>query len=299
MTVKTGWGKVKKIQRRCREECGLCVNAVEECDPSEVELSDYEQWRDEEGYWVGEYTFYGPDGKPNVSSNWNYPYDNYKGFITGKVEGNAYRQRNVFLYPPQTTETCSTVSDGVVGDGECGVNGNTKVFFADQNATTCSTNVELGGDISGPFGAFFDTTTELVGRENALLYQVWLKKEVFGLPEDLIYQSQLTTITANGNRRTRTAQGFDVFDPTNIGNPTYASFYREKKVTKDEFYAELRATLTEYNILESDTCAWQNGPTGAPEASPYTPGFDSCEEHLESGLEINDEMLRHLLFHHQ
>ena len=57
------------------------------CDPDEdVVIADFEQWRDETGYWIGEYSFYGPDGSPNVSASWPYPYGSYKGFITGNVE---------------------------------------------------------------------------------------------------------------------------------------------------------------------------------------------------------------------
>ena len=58
------------------------------CNPDEdVVLAYFEQWKDETGYWIGEYSFYGPDGKPNVSTSWPYPYQSYKGFITGNVEG--------------------------------------------------------------------------------------------------------------------------------------------------------------------------------------------------------------------
>jgi hypothetical protein len=57
------------------------------CDPEKVNLSDYPQWRAEQGYWIGEYTFLKGDGSPFVSGNWNYPYDNYKGFITGNISG--------------------------------------------------------------------------------------------------------------------------------------------------------------------------------------------------------------------
>ncbi len=57
------------------------------CDPVDVRLLDYPQWEAEKGYWIGEYTFLGGDGDPYVSSSWNYPYDHYKGFITGEVVG--------------------------------------------------------------------------------------------------------------------------------------------------------------------------------------------------------------------
>jgi hypothetical protein len=58
-----------------------------DCEPAKVELSDYPQWEAEKGYWIGEYTFLQGDGTPFVSPSWNYPYDHYKGFITGEVVG--------------------------------------------------------------------------------------------------------------------------------------------------------------------------------------------------------------------
>ena len=190
-----------------------------ECDKnnSSVDLKSYPQWKAEVGYWIGEYSFYGADGNPNVSPSWNYPYGSYVGFITGNVEGPSYRQRNVFLYPPQDTSICELVNNSTIGDGECGINGNTKIFEADQTAGACSTE----GTIEGPYQGYFNTKTELIGRENALLYQVFLNGAIFGLSKDLLYQSQLTTITkaADGStRRTRTAQGFEAFNPVSIDN---------------------------------------------------------------------------------
>lgn len=208
-------------------------------------------------------------------------YDDYRGFITGNIQGNAYRQRNVFLYPPQHTEVCDSQEDssvGIAGVGTCGVNGNTKIFSADQNATTCSTNPELGGDIEGLFAGTFATTTELVGSDNALLYQVFLGETLF--------QSQLTTLTIDGatgaQRRTRSAQGFI------NGVPGSLSFYREVKVSKEEFYAEMEQTLVDYNILTSDTCTWVDPPSGFGPVvdSGLTPGIQGCMEHLEQSFEL-------------
>ena len=77
--------------------------------------------------------------------------------------------------------------------------------MADQQATNCSSDPTLAGDIEGPYRGVFDTFTELIGPiNNALLYQVFYQGTLF--------QSQLTTITeiSNGTlRRTRSAQGFD------------------------------------------------------------------------------------------
>lgn len=189
-----------------------------------------------------------------------------KSFILNR---NAYRQRNVFLYPPQTEEMCA-IDNTTVGDGICGENGNTKLFEADQSATTCSDEPGRGGVIEGPYAGAFKTKTELIGRDNALLYQVYTDKDVFQLEEDGLWQSQLTTINTNlfnETLRVRTAQGFG-FD----GEPSYASFYREKRVSKDYFYAMLNETLIEYSIQESDTC------DGA--------GMDGCISHLEQSFEL-------------
>ena len=263
------------------------LRGLQSCDPNEVVLADYPQWQAEEGYWIGEYSFYQADGTPNFSDDWPYPYDTYRGFITGNVEGNKYRQRNVFFYPPEPTEDCKR-RDGVqvVGDGKCGMNGNSLVFFADQQATTCSDNEELAGDIEGDFAPGITTTTELIGDDNALLYQVFFDPVPGVVPKKII-QSQLTTITKDPDTdttyRTRNAQSFSAFAPPQ-GVVTNASFFRERKVTKEEFYAEMRATIAEYNILESDLC-FLNGFGRAP-VEGYVAGFDQCEAHLESSFDL-------------
>ena len=227
-----------------------------------------------------------------------------------------YRQRNVFMYPPQTSTKCADDSS-VKGEGECSKNGNMKVFEADQTATTCSLNPELKGDIEGAYGSLSYTYTELVGRDNALLYQVWLTKEslnyyegaILGNPygrctggpyvwdcgytSDRLLQSQLTTLTTvidstsgeSVTHRTRTAQGFDAF--TNVGATSYASYYRERKVSETEFWEAFNATKIDYNILDSDTCAWKSSETGGPAISTgLTPGIESCKAHLEESFEL-------------
>ena len=44
------------------------------CDPASVRLETSPQWQHEEGFWVGDYSLYGADGKPSTSASWNYPY---------------------------------------------------------------------------------------------------------------------------------------------------------------------------------------------------------------------------------
>jgi hypothetical protein len=63
------------------------MSKTPKCDPTTINLADYPQWVAETGYWIGEYTFLQGDGTPNVSPSWPYPYDSYKGFITGNIKG--------------------------------------------------------------------------------------------------------------------------------------------------------------------------------------------------------------------
>lgn len=109
----------------------------------------------------------------------------------------------------------------VVGEGTCGVNGNSRIFYADQVAGPESKH----GSIDGTYGSIFNTKTELIGNDNALLYQVTFQED------GRLYQSQLTTLTTETNgthRRTRNAQSFDF-----NGVPSGCSFYREYKVEQD------------------------------------------------------------------
>ena len=191
------------------------------------------------------------------------------------VAGNSYRQRNVFLYPPLTAEGCA-LNQNVVGDGVCGQNGNSLVFSADQSG--CSSDGSIAGSFSldTPFGSFqIDSTTELIGADNALLYQVFSAGQMT--------QSQLTTINSSGNdvRRTRTAQLFSF----GSGLPGGTSYYRELKVTKEEFYNRLQETITDYGISDSDLCV-RDGFTRQP-IPEYAPGgFSQCEAHLEQSFEL-------------
>ena len=228
------------------------------CDLESVNLLDFEAWQREEGWWVGEYTFLGSDGNPNISSSWPYRYDHYKGFIHLEVVGNSIKQRNVFLYPPKELTECTSGED-VVGSGICGTNGNEKIFSADQSASDC--NGGLAGSYEA-YGMMVDTSTTLMG-ENSVLYQVYL-------PDGSIMQNQLTTLPPN-DTRVRTAQGFF------MDQPTYASFYREKKVTKEEFMQQLADTRADYAILEEDFCGYDSGGQ---------PSQVTCTEHF--GVEITE-----------
>ena len=220
----------------------------------------------------------------------------YSIYASGYINGTAYRQRNIFLYPPQTEEIC-VENDAVVGNGTCGVNGNSKRFEADQSGESCD------GSIAGPFGEppqQVDTVTTLVGNDNAVLYQINLPDYPppppgFGIPDfsplsGNLFQSQLTTLSGNeeNRRRTRTAQGFDAFnfDPASASIPIYSSFYRERRVSKEEFYAELEATLIEYNILEEDTCTRDSGGKLVP---GIVGGIDACRDHLEESFTLGSE----------
>ena len=198
--------------------------------------------------------------------SWNYPYDHYKGFIAGSVDGGSYSQRvprpqrpcpakpdstlnspthcalvmagNTFLYPPQTATRCA--ENNATYHGTCGTMGAAKLFQADQTTEYC--NQEDGGRISGPYGAD-STITTLIGTQ-AVLYQIW---SVDAGGDSVLYQSQMTTIThsADGQiRRTRTAQFFD----KDSGEAAQFSFYRELKVDSLFFWTQFNETMVEYDV---------------------------------------------------
>ena len=227
--------------------------APEMCDVSTVKLLDFTAWQREAGYWVGEYTLLGADGNPSTSAGWPYGYDHYRGFIHLEVDGNSIRQRNVFVYPPQREEACTGEDGDVIGNGTCGTNGNEKVFSADQSASDCE------GNLAGPYVAYgmeMSTATTLLG-DDTVLYQV-------RMPDGSLMQNQLTSLPGN-DTRVRTAQGFY------MGAPTYASFYRERRVSEDEFFELLAQARNDFNILEDDHCGYDAG--GQPTEK-------SCDEHF-------------------
>jgi hypothetical protein len=235
---------------------------VTQCDLEQVDLLEFEAWQRENGYWVGEYSFYGPDGAPNESTSWPYRYDAYRGFIHLSVEGNCIRQRNVFLYPPQFPEQCTGAEDEVKGNGTCGVNGNEKIYSADQCASDCFGG--LAGLFVTPFGNA-DTSTTILG-EDRVLYQVNFASAPF---EGNLMQSQLTTLPGN-ETRVRTAQGFNVV----TSESSYASYYRETKFSSEQFFEQLEATRAAYNILPEDECSW-DGVTNEPSNT-------DCETHFNN-----------------
>lgn len=142
------------------------------------------------------------------------------------------------------------------------MNGNTKLFEADQSSATCD-----GGNIEGLYAGMFPTKTTLLG-DNALLYQVWYN--------DAVVQSQLTTFTKSPSGqmyRTRSAQGFDPM--TQKSNSM--SYYRERKVSKDEFYQEFNNATKAYNIRMEDLCK-------ADPNSTELGSLQNCIDHLENSF---------------
>ena len=128
-----------------------------------------------------------------------------------------------------------------------------------------------------------------------MLNQVYLDKDSLGpgFPSsDCLFQSQLTTITRSSDGgqvyRTRSAQGFECFDPATYGQPTSVSYYRERKVDEEEFISTMEATLAEFNVTVGDTCAWENDAANNAVPSAYydNPGIEACLVHLNESFEL-------------
>jgi len=163
------------------------------------------------------------------------------------------------VYPPQ--DDCSA-NNSTLGDGECGVNGNEKIFQADQAASDCD------GNLAGPFdfgGVVLDTTTTVLGDDTAI-YKVTLPPDFGGG----FQQNQLTTLPGNGVR-VRTAQTFDLNQL-----PEAVSFFREfKQANVSEWLDKLADVRLSLNILPSDHCGWD---------AVNEPSNISCTDHF--GFEV-------------
>ncbi|KAK3289043.1 hypothetical protein CYMTET_3506 [Cymbomonas tetramitiformis] len=273
---------------------------IEDCDPSTVNLLDFTQWQEEEGFWWGEYTFLDGAGDPYTTGNatvcpddaeycdaqdkvdsgyptWNFPYDHYWGFIRMKIVDNKLVQRNVFVYPPQDPSTCEQSKNATAGHpsntrGSCGINGNEKVFKADQTASDCM------GNLAGPYGSgmtISDTTTTLIGNHSILYAVKTPDYAAMGVPSysaysELYIQNQLTTLPGNGIR-VRTAQGFAF----GTQQPNSVSYYREYRVADEDAWLEkLQEVRSSANIHSEDMCAFDSdGAVADP----------NCYEHFQMG----------------
>jgi len=183
-------------------------------------LLNFEAWQRENGWWVGEYTFLGPNGDPFESvTAQNRLYDHYAGFIHLEINGCQLKQRNIFIYPSKNQ------TEG----------GDEVLFQADQESTTND------GSLFGVFDAgfaMFNTYTTIIN-DITVLYQIHNTLEN-GQDGD-IFQSQLTTLPTS-QYRVRTAQGFG----NNIARS--ASYYRETKVSEQEFFSLFQQRRDQYNV---------------------------------------------------
>jgi len=161
----------------------------------------------------------------------------------------------------------------VIGDGTCGANGNEKIFSAQQQAVDCD------GNLAGPYpyGNFVvPTTTTRIG-DDTVLYQVRFPPQFGGG----LVQNQLTSVPGNG-LRVRTAQLFGV-DSFKTLNPisTGASYYRERRVDKQEWLRLLQEKRKEYNIRPEDHCS----VSGSAQSLEQYPSQTTCTEHFGFDLE--------------
>ena len=264
-----------EIRKDCKK-----INA----SPSSLNLLNFTQWQREEGWWWGEYTFLKGDGNAYTSASWPYPYDHYWGLIRMKIEGNSLHQRNIFIYPPASAQYCLSNNNATAKNstGRCGVNGQEKIFQADQSAVDCL------GNLAGPYGSglsLSNTYTTLVG-SNAILYQVYtpdyaaLGNPTYAPFSNKLIQSQLTTLPGNGipgnGIRVRTAQGFSLI----TGLPDSVSYYREYRLNSEvEWLAKLNQIRAGANIAQADMCAYDSNSNRI--SSP------DCYSHIVMGDKLN------------
>jgi len=152
------------------------------------------------------------------------------------------------------------------------VNGNEKIFSAQQSAVDCN------GNLAGPYpyGSFeVPTTTTIIG-DDTVLYQVRFPDQLGGG----LVQNQLTSLPGH-DLRVRTAQLFGVESfQTMVPTSTGASYYRERRVSKEEWLRLLKQKRREYNIRSEDHCS----VLGSAQRLDQYPSQTTCKEHF--GFEI-------------
>ena len=221
-----------------------CAYSQQNCDPSCFPLSSVPVLRKEVGWFVGEYSLYGPDGDAFTSDTFPYRYAQYRGFRRTKLEGACRISRSVFVYPPLAKADCKSPDD-VAGEGRCGTNGNEKIFGDERLAADCDGNLVNIGTISNFFSG---RTYVTLGNDDTLLFQA----RYMGDSGGLLFQNELTTFGLNGTVL-RTTQAFNRGE---VAKPRLLSYFREQKVSKREWMRQLAETRANFNILKSDLCGW-------------------------------------------
>jgi len=252
-SAKKNHSRIHRLPKDIRKDCKQI-----QANPSTLNLLNFTQWQREEGFWWGEYTFLNGDGNPYTSTSWPYPYDHYYGAIRMKIEGNKLHQRNIFIYPPASSQFCLLNYNITAKNatGLCGIHGQEKIFQADQTAVDCN------GNLAGPYGSgssLSNTYTTLVG-SNAILYEVFtpdyaaMGNPTYAPYSNKLIQSQLTTLPGTGVR-VRSAQGFNLI----TGLPNSMSFFREYRLKSEvEWIAKLNQLRAVANIIPSDMCAYDS-----------------------------------------
>lgn len=188
---------------------------------------------------------------------WPYKYDHYLGFLRLCVRGSEFVQRNIFVYPPQSSAFCeahgyrnATTGETIKpapGGGICGVHGNEKLWEAGPLfANDCNGGLE--GPYKTPYGTFF-TNTSIVG-PNVMLYNVFMptRGEVRPDEKSILFQNQVTSFENDGMSRFRTAQG--LFPTKSL------SYYTEDKVNRFTFFSQLAQARADFNVRTEDNCKY-------------------------------------------
>ena len=216
------------------------------CDPSAVNLLDFEFFRNDEGYWCGDATLLGPDGTPLQSEIFPYPYANYKLFWVNYIDGDDIQNRTLAMYPPLAPERCAELNENgipnALGNGACGENGAGKIYVGDQTASNCS------GTVTG----VFPIGSVPLFSEAALLtdsIQTYRQEYTEGgvLLLDGITTLQNGALVTNG-------QIWNPLQPPGI-DQLYGAYYdRMRKCTEAEFFAQIAFWSSRYKIPLGATC---------------------------------------------
>lgn len=237
------------------------------CDPSAVNLLDFEYFRKDEGYWCGDATFLGADGNPLQSDVFPYPYENYKIFWLDSIDGDDIQNRTLVMYPPLSPERCAELSaadiPNALGSGVCGVNGAGKIYVGDQSASDCSGTVT---------GSLRPGSSPLFSEATLLTDSIQAYREEF-IEGGVLLLNGITTLQ-NGALVTN-GQIWNPLQPPGL-DQLYASYFdRLHKCSEAEFFAEIAFWSNRYDIPAGETCGID---------SANMPSDTTCAEFFDTTL---------------
>ena len=218
----------------------------------------YDEWS---GYWIGTYESFAPDGQPRQPSPFDpvtkrgLPYALNKpflGFANKTVDGTRLYWHIAVIYDPADVSFCeSDLPEGltnVIGNGTCGINGHAAAIDVLGTGTyekdgTADIFWWTNGQGTGP--AILDNSFAKPVNDHTMFISA-------GYPGQLLWSHTQQITNTEGNRLSGSASFVQFVDGGSDDGISWHMNYKQRKVTEEEWLAELGKAYTNSNVLEEE-----------------------------------------------